>query len=167
MKLLLMRHAHTEQSPEKQDFERILTDQGQAEAIEAADFLDSYQIDKIIVSYVKRTIQTANIIEEKIPVSEREVIKELYNGTIENVIEFLSNQEDTNKRILVIGHNPLIYTLALEISDSDLDEFEFLSNSSMPPARIIVIDFSSINSWKKLKNYKGKIIEIFTPSNSN
>ena len=167
MKLLLMRHAHTEQSPEKQDFERILTDQGQAEAMEAANFLDSYRIDKMIVSYVKRTLQTANIIEEQIPISENEVVKELYNGTRENMIELLSNQEDTNKHILVIGHNPLIYTLALEISDSDLEEFEFLSNSSMPPARIIVIDFPSINSWKELKNHKGKIAEIFTPSTSS
>ena len=96
MKLLLMRHAHTEQSPEKQDFERILTDQGQAEAMEAANFLDSYRIDKMIVSYVKRTLQTANIIEEQIPISENEVVKELYNGTRENMIELLSNQEDTN-----------------------------------------------------------------------
>ncbi len=166
MKLLLMRHADTEQSLEKQDFERLLTDQGQADAREAANFLHPYKIDKIIVSYAKRTMQTANIIEEKVLISEREVIKELYNGTEENVIELLSNQEDSNKQILVIGHNPLIYRLALEISDSDLEEFEFLSNSSMPPARIVVIDFSSINSWKELKNHKGKIIEIFTPSSS-
>ena len=121
----------------------------------------------MIVSYVKRTLQTANIIEEQIPISENQVVKELYNGTRENIIELLSNQEDTNKHILVIGHNPLIYTLALEISGSDLEEFEFLSNSSMPPARIIVIDFPSINSWKELKNHKGKIAEIFTPSTSS
>lgn len=167
MKLLLMRHAHTEQSPQKLDFERMLTDQGQTEAMEAAGFLRQQQIDKIIVSYVKRTLQTADIIQETVSIPEIDIVTELYNGTGKNVIELLSTQEDRNKHILVIGHNPLIHTLALKIADNDTEELEFFSNSSMPPARIVVIDFSSINSWKELKHQKGKIIEIFTPSNSS
>ncbi len=159
-----MRHAHTEQSPEKRDFERMLTDQGKAEAMEAANFLHLHQIDKIVVSYVKRTMQTANIIQEKVTVSEIEVVTELYNGTQEDVIKLLSEQDNTNKHILVIGHNPLIYNMSLKIAANDSKEFESLSHSSMPPARVIVIDFPSIHSWKELKNHKGNIIEIFTPS---
>ena len=164
MKLLLMRHAHTEQSPEKRDFERMLTDQGKAEAMEAANFLHLHQIDKIVVSYVKRTMQTADLIQEKVTISEIEVITELYDGNQEEVLHLLCNQEDRYKNILVIGHNPLIYNISLQLANNESPEFDFLSHSSMPHARIVVINFPSINSWKNLKNHKGTIIKIFTPS---
>lgn len=161
-----MRHAHTEQSTTKPDFERMLTQRGEAEAMAAASFLHTYHIDKMFVSYVKRTMQTADIIQETVIIPEIEVILELYNGNQEDVLKLFSNQDDKHKNILVIGHNPLIYNISLQLSYNDSEEFEFLSNSSMPPARIIVIDFPSINSWKELKNHKGKIAEIFTPSTS-
>lgn len=164
MKLFLMRHAHTQQSTTQSDFERILTEQGNSEAREAASFLHTEHIDKMLVSYVKRTMQTADLIQEKVTISEIEVITELYDGNQEDVLGLLCTQDDRYKNILVIGHNPLIYNLSLQLADNESPEFEFLSHSSMPPARVVVIDFPTINSWKNLKNHKGTIIKIFTPS---
>jgi phosphohistidine phosphatase SixA len=163
MKLLLMRHAHTEQGADKPDFERILTEQGQAEAMQAATFLYKQKIDKMIVSYVRRTMQTADVIQEIVPISEIEVVTELYNGKLDEVISLLVCQENIYTNVLVLGHNPLIYNLALELADNNSSEFEFLIQSSMPTARVIVIDFPTMNSWKELKNHPGNIIEIFTP----
>jgi phosphohistidine phosphatase len=162
MMLFLMRHAHTEQSLEGQDFERVLTDRGKTEADEVANFLKTYKVDKMIVSYVKRTVQTANIIQEKMLIPEIEIVTELYNSNKETVLNLICNQE--GKNILVVGHNPLIYTLALEIAENTNEKFEFLAHSSMPPARIIAIDFPSIQRWNELKDNKGQIVEIFTPT---
>lgn len=164
MKLFLMRHAHTQQSTTNSDFERMLTEQGHTQAMEAGNFLHTEHIDKMFVSYVKRTMQTADLIQEKVTISEIEVITELYDGNQEEVLHLLCNQEDRYKNILVIGHNPLIYNISLQLANNESPEFDFLSHSSMPPARVVVINFPSINSWKNLKNHKGNIIKIFTPS---
>ena len=162
MRLFLMRHANTENPAGKNDFERLLTEQGKEEASQAATFLHEHQIDKFIVSYAKRTMQTAKIIEEQVEVAESEIVTELYENDQDAAINMLAGQEDRNKHILVIGHNPMIYNLALEFANNNSKEYELLIETSMPTAKIIVIDFPSINSWESLHNTKGDIIEIFT-----
>ena len=158
-----MRHANTENIANKNDFERLLTQTGEEEAKQAATFLHERQIDKFIVSYAKRTMQTAKIIQEKVEVAESEIVTELYEINQEAALDMLARQEDRNKHILVIGHNPIIYNLVLDLSHNNSKEYELLTESSMPTARIIVIDFPSIDSWDSLHNTKGDIIEIFTP----
>lgn len=164
MRLLLMRHANTENPNSKDDFERLLTQQGKEEAAKAANFLHEHQIDKIIVSYAKRTMQTSSIIQEKVEAAETEIVTELYKGDLELIIELLASQEDRNKHILVIGHNPLIYNVVLELAQSNSKEYEFLIETIMPTARIVVIDFSEIDNWQQIKQTKGTIIETFTPN---
>ena len=164
MRLLLMRHANTENPNSKDDFERLLTQQGKEEAAKAANFLYEHQIDKIIVSYAKRTMQTSSIIQEKVEAAETEIVTELYKGDLELIIELLASQEDQNKHILVIGHNPLIYNVVLELAQSNSKEYEFLIETIMPTARIVVIDFSEIDNWQQIKQTKGTIIETFTPN---
>lgn len=164
MRLLLMRHANTENPNSKDDFERLLTQQGKEEAAKAANFLHEHQIDKIIVSYAKRTMQTSSIIQEKVEAAETEIVTELYKGDLELIIELLASQEDRNKHILVIGHNPLIYNVVLELAQSNSKEYEFLIETTMPTARIVVIDFSEIDNWQQIKQTKGTIIETFTPN---
>lgn len=163
MRLLLMRHANAEISDDKQDFERLLTERGKIEAKSAANFLHQYKIDKMLVSYVKRTIQTSGIIQEKITPAELEIVTELYQGNINTITNLLNNQEDHNKHILVIGHNPLIFEVALSFTNPNSSKYEFLLSSMMPTARIIVLDFPEMCSWHELLNNKGNIIEIFTP----
>ncbi|GAB4162328.1 MAG: histidine phosphatase family protein [Rickettsiaceae bacterium] len=167
MRLLLMRHANTEVAENKKDFERVLTEQGKQEAIQAAKFLHQYQIDKIIVSYVKRTMQTASIIQEQVPAAELQMVTELYEGSQEDIINLLTNQDDRSKHILVIGHNPLIYTTILELVETDTKEYDVLVQSSMPTARIVIIDFPEISDWHEITSKKGKITKIFTPDTAH
>lgn len=162
MKLFLMRHADTELTNIYSDFDRVLTELGRNEAAQAANFLRQYQIDKIIVSYVKRTLQTVNIIQHKCLVSEVEIITELYNGNEEDIFKIIRRQKDQDKHILIIGHNPLIYTLSLDLSLENL-QYDQLVQSTMPTAKIVVIDFQDISSWRDIKKASGTIIQTFTP----
>jgi phosphohistidine phosphatase len=158
-----MRHANTEDGQGKEDFQRILTDLGKEEAAQAADFLHEHQIDKTLVSYVKRTMQTSKIIEEKAPAEETEMVTELYEGGEDAIIDLIAAQEDRNKHLLVIGHNPLIYNVAMSLSKNDSPEYSKLIATSMPTARIIIIDFHDIDSWDEIHKQKGDIFEVFTP----
>ena len=162
-----MRHAHPEQILNKNDIERNITDLGRVQAIAAADFLADYKIDKIIISYATRALQTGEIICAKIPAAAVEIITELYHEKQEEVLEIFSNQENIHENILVIGHNPLIYNLALQLANNNSAQYEFLACSSMTPAQIIIIDFALLNDWQDLHGQHGDILEIFIPSESN
>ena len=163
MRLFLMRHADTEVAIGKQDFERDLTLKGKKEAAEGAKFLGNYQVDKIIVSYVKRTKQTADIILDSITVAEKEIVTELYKSDEYKVINLIESQPASQKNILIIGHNPIIFKTATLIVEQSGNQYDHLMNTSMPTGRIIVIDFD-IDSWDQISLKKGNIAEIFTPS---
>lgn len=163
MRLFLMRHANTELIAGKEDFERELTLKGREEAAEGAKFLADYQIDKIIVSYVKRTIETADIILDRVAIKEKEVVTELYKSDEYKVINLIENQSASLKNILVIGHNPTIFKVATLLIDQGGHLYDTLMSTSMPTGRIIVIDFN-INSWDQISYKKGKVIQIFTPA---
>jgi phosphohistidine phosphatase SixA len=164
MKLLFMRHASAEVNIRKSDWQRALTQEGKKEAEQAAVFLSDYRIDKMIVSYVNRTKETAAIIQQRIIVDELEEVTELYKGSLSDITELLINQENGNKNILIIGHNPLIYRSALSFIEFDTEIYEELIQSSMPPARVIVIDFPLISDWQDISGKKGIVSEVFTPA---
>jgi len=146
MRLLLMRHANTEKPKDGHDFERLLTKHGTLEATEAAKFLHEHQIDKMLISYAKRTMQTSKIIQEQVQSAESEIVTELYQGDIDSIINLLCEQEDRNKHILIIGHNPLIYDVALSLANPDSAKHEFLTNSMMPTGRIIILEFPEMHN---------------------
>jgi phosphohistidine phosphatase len=158
-----MRHANAEVDLRKYDLQRGLTKEGLAEAEQAALFLSNYQIDKIIVSSANRTMETAGIIQQKIIVNDLEKVTELYKGGVNDVLKLLVSHSSENKYILIIGHNPLIYTIALGFIDCDTEIYDELIQSAMPTAGIIVMDFPAINDWCDITGQKGVVIEIFTP----
>ena len=107
--MFLMRHAEATTLNHQDDRLRELTQKGVKEAEEAAAFLQKYKIDKILVSNAVRTIQTGEIIYNKINSTKFEICPELYASTSEDIIELISRQQDQDKNILVIAHNPGIF----------------------------------------------------------
>ena len=65
------------------------------------------------MSNAVRTIQTGEIIYNKINSTKFEICPELYASTSEDIIELISRQQDQDKNILVIAHNPGIFEAAL------------------------------------------------------
>ena len=59
-RLYLMRHSKTEGPGNKEDFARNLTTEGYDHARQAADFIKNYRVDKMVVSFVKRAVQTSH-----------------------------------------------------------------------------------------------------------
>lgn len=165
MRLFLMRHGHAHPpNPLEEDFNRALTQQGKVEVQKAAEFLSDYQIDKIITSYAKRTIQTSSIIERKISVDNVEIVEELYKSSEDDIVNLAKSQSKENSHILIIGHNPSIFGAACSLIDENSLKYDVLVSSMMPTARIIVIDFTKLDNWKSLFHNTGKIENIFTPA---
>jgi phosphohistidine phosphatase len=153
MKLFLMRHAEAKPLNHQDDRLRELTEKGIKEAEEAATFLQKYKIDKILVSNAVRTIQTGEIIRNKINSAKFEICPQLYSSTSEDIIELICQQDDQNRNILVIAHNPGILNAALELVEYDSPEYELIVSNGMPTARIIKIELDNISSWQNLINF--------------
>ncbi len=149
MKLFLMRHAEATTLNHQDDRLRELTQKGIKEAEEAAAFLQKYKIDKILVSNAVRTIQTGEIIYNKINSAKFEICLELYASTSEDIIELISRQQDQDKNILVIAHNPGIFEAALELVHGS-PEYESIVKNGMPTARIIKLELDNISSWRNI-----------------
>lgn len=162
-RLYLMRHGQAESLGASHDFERNLTDIGKQQASRSGEFLHDYQVDKIIISYVKRTMQTASIVKQSVNAKEEEIVEYLYKAEEGSVIKMLSEQDDKNQHILVIGHNPTIYNLALELADNDSDRYDDLISSSMQTGQVVVLDFPRLKSWQELNSNDAELVDIFKP----
>jgi phosphohistidine phosphatase len=153
MKLFLMRHAEAVATRDCDDIFRELTTKGIKEAEEAAQFLQNCHINKILVSNAKRTMQTAEIIQSKIKCTNFEIAPELYASTSKKMIKIISKQEDIDKNILVIAHNPGIFNAALTFIDHDSLEYDALIEGGMPTAKIVTLDFPKLSHWSDISAY--------------
>lgn len=151
-----MRHAYAEEAINIEDFCRNLTSKGIQEAEEAAKWLQNCQIDKILVSPAFRTIQTANIIQDKLQCPKFEVCSRLYPTDPKIITELVSRQIDEDKNILVIAHNPGIFKTALDFTEYGSSKYDNLIENGMKTAQIVDLDFPKLSEWKnislKIKN---------------
>jgi phosphohistidine phosphatase SixA len=166
MKLFLMRHANTENAGSKADLEREITKIGEEEALKSAMFLKEFSIDKALISYVKRAIQTSDIIAQQIKIPEVDIVTELYQDDEKKARDLIASQNNKYKNILVIGHNPVIYRLSLGFSNTDSKNYEELLHQGMVTAKVVVIDFHQASSWEQINHIKGDIIYTFASFNN-
>lgn len=156
-----MRHAATIDNVI--DSKRVLSPLGIKEAEEARTFVSTINIQKILVSPAKRTIQTLDIILQKSKINDIEIVNDIYSGSSSKIIDIIIQQSDYNNNLMVIGHNPSIYQVAISLATPDSTEYEYILGTHMPNARIIIINFPKTLSWIDLKSSKGDICNIFTP----
>lgn len=165
--LSLMRHATAENTQiGSRDFDRTLSEIGKKEADQAGEYLLQYDIDKSIVSYAKRTKQTFELAAKNFKNTRSEIVTDLYQNDNPDVIyDLLNAQKSSDKHILVIGHNPLIYEIAFMLANPNSKHHEFLISTMMPPARVITLEFSDSDDWQNIAPGSGEILDIFTAKN--
>ena len=110
-----MRHAHTN-APDAgtKDHERKLTAVGKAQPYILAQKLKELQIsiDQALVSPAYRTAETFMLLKESMLFEiKAEFYPELYNATLENMLEILPNHISERGSVLVLGHCPSVNQL--------------------------------------------------------
>jgi phosphohistidine phosphatase len=114
--LLLLRHAEAEAAHHGQaDIDRPLSDQGRAEAIDAAGCMAAAQlrIDTVLASPALRTRETAIIVAAELDIAdELRFEPALYLGEPAALLPPLQRCPDSAQTVLVVGHNPGLSELA-------------------------------------------------------
>lgn len=142
LNLILIRHAHAGPHVEP-DFNRNLSQRGEAEALQAALVLSysNHQPGIWLVSTAIRTQETATILASSNAhlILERKDEDKWYEATGKDCIQYL--QLETCTTIYLIGHNPSISFLASYF----LNEQVF-----METANIVHLQWETLDSWKEI-----------------
>lgn len=161
-RLIFLRHAKAERwDGQKNDFDRNLTERGENDSLIMADVLNAAGIKPNIVysSSAERTIQTANIVSEKLGISQASIKQsdELYEDvTTADVLELISTMRESVHNLMIVGHNPWISTIT-EAMSADFDDI-------LPTCGVAVLDFK-VDFWDEVLPGSGKIKLYDFPKN--
>jgi len=161
--LILLRHAKA--VPHSgDDFARELTDKGHKDSGRAGAFLLENNLvpNLALVSPAARTRQTFEDLAAASRPIHADFEEELYNAGARQLRERLRRIDGAVKTLLVIGHNPGIAELALNLaSDGDIKDFEAVRNR-FPPASFAIIEFRGEN-WEDAAASGGQLVQFVTP----
>lgn len=155
--LLIMRHGKSSwKDAELPDIERPLKKRGRKDVVHMGKLLDGKKLkpDLILCSTAKRARQTAEIVVEEIGFEGKvEYLDSLYMAELDTLIKTLQSLPDV-KRVMIIGHNPGLETLAQLLTDKI---------TSLPTAAVARIKIP-INNWQELGiKSTGELSNLWTP----
>jgi len=166
LRLLLLRHAKAERSkPGGRDMERVLTERGRGDAAKIGAYLVHHALlpDLVVVSTAARTRETwtlaAAALPRKAPVRHEE---RLYEAGPHGILKIITDAEPDVGTLLVVGHNPGLQELAVQLVASGSAEVRQRLTEEFPTASLVVIDFA-IDDWRRLHPRSGRLIRFVTP----
>ena len=154
-KLVLMRHGKSSWNYDVPDTERPLKSRGKRDAaLVARTFNESSEIpDKIYSSPAKRALDTCKIFLKTldIPISEAQIIDNLYDFGGQNVIAFLKDLPNSLSSVMIFGHNHALTSLTNSFGNKYID--------NLPTSGLVEIEFDT-NEWIDIKSGTTKQIII-------
>lgn len=156
--LLLLRHARpTSTSPTGRDFDRPLTDVGRADARRVGQLLRHKEIkpEVVISSPAVRARETADLVCEAAGLStQTRFDARIYEASLEELLQLVSEAEDGVETLLLVGHNPGLAELIARLTGE---------NIAMSPATLARIELD-IDSWNELNAAEqGRLVFALPP----
>jgi phosphohistidine phosphatase len=165
--LLLMRHGKSESNdPGKEDIDRALTPHGLDASISIANWIKKNALhpDIALISSARRAYETWEAVKTVIGGNTSEVKQdELYLANPGDLLEQISNIDDTVKIVILIGHNPGIESLAIHLAIGDsLNTTQQKLNEGFSTGALAAFELNNIN-WTDIKSTNTKLIDFIRP----
>lgn len=141
--LYLMRHSKAEQTSGLRDIDRALTDEGMRDARRQAMHVFKDKLpDRFIVSSSKRTMQTAQYVQEALGFNDERIQydESLYLASSREMFSVITHLDDLWKSVCIIGHNPTISYMAEYLCGEEIGD--------MTTSGIVKINFDG--SWANI-----------------
>lgn len=161
--LVLMRHAKAESHADA-DERRVLAPAGrrQASAAGAAMAADGLRLDAALVSSAARTRQTWELLAHELPdAPDAEIRQDLYEATPHSVLEVLRRVDDAVGTLLVVGHEPVVSSLALLLAGPGSSHLHDV-RAGVPTATRCVLTVPS--GWAELAPRSAVLDAVVRPS---
>ncbi|MCR9212682.1 MAG: histidine phosphatase family protein [Proteobacteria bacterium] len=165
-KLTLLRHAKSSWTDHAiADFDRPLAPRGRKAAVKIGLYLAETGLspDFILCSPAKRTRETlAKITPFLTHKYDIKLERSIYSaGSGGGVISYLKSAPLSSEHVLVIGHNPTMQQLALDLATPEADSRYSDIERKFPTAALAHIEFD-IPDWKSLRS-RGRLVHYIVP----
>ena len=162
--LHLLRHAKSSwKDPGLNDHDRPLSKRGRQTAKMMAAYLRRAKIapDLVICSTAMRARQTLDPIAKAKKPPKVVLEREIYGGAQRALWEQLWNLPESAKSVLLIGHNPALQDLALELAHADLNKLLASAGGKFPTGAMASFRFDG--AWKALEPHGAVLASYITP----
>ena len=167
--LLLLRHAQALPAESGGDIERKLSPKGLSDALALGQSLSlkNLQPEQIYCSTAKRTRQTCEKLLEGLDARvHTEFSKIIYTANVGDLFHLIQNTDDTIETLMIVGHNPTIYELAVKLSSQGAETVMNHLSLGYPPASLSVIQ-ANAPSWAEIDPAGCTIKELLDPLDYN
>jgi phosphohistidine phosphatase len=164
-RLMLLRHAKTERAgPGARDRDRKLMKRGRDDAAVIGAYMSHHGLvpDLVMVSPASRAQETWTLVAACFTGTPRMVTDErIYNAVPEVLINLIGEARKAHA-LLLVGHNPGMHDLALQlIASGDVDARARL-NENLPTSGLVVIDLP-FDDWSALHPHAGRLDRFVSP----
>lgn len=164
--LTLFRHAKSAwENPGLKDFDRPLSERGLKAAPRMGAFMVAHDLqpDLILASPSKRTTATCALALEEFPAPPPvRFEKVLYLASPTTIINLVKELPDNIRHAMVVGHNPGLHELALQLAGSGPRDLMTRLKLKFPTAALAEIHFSE-KRWVDLQAGAGKLVRFVVP----
>lgn len=168
-RLYLLRHAQALSTPVGgKDFDRSLSPQGidDSKALGKLMARKSYIPDKALYSPALRTFETFHNLH--LNNTESVAIEHIYEASSEELLDLISECDETADSLLIVGHNPTIHELVTRLSsEKSKDEYlDRLMRGGYKPGTLSILD-CPCDKWGNMKLGENILIDLQEPLNYN
>jgi phosphohistidine phosphatase len=164
-RLLLLRHAKSSwDDPGLSDHERPLAPRGRraAEAMAAHLRDEGIEPDLVLCSSSRRTRETLDRLSPALGARPSVSIEsELYGASERELLERLNALDDQPQSVLVIGHNPGIEQLAIDLAGSGAQPQLDALRRKFPTGALATLEFE--RGWSELAPSSARLADFVTP----
>lgn len=167
-RLILLRHAKSAWPDDVPDHERPLAPRGRRDAPAAGHWLrkSDYLPDLVLCSTARRARETWHLAEEKLGAHPQTVFEDgVYEASIMDLLDLARQTPADVHTLLIVGHDPAIRGLALELAGDPLGdtEAEALARVGLkyPTGAIAVLSLSG--NWLEVGPGKARLAAFVAP----
>jgi phosphohistidine phosphatase len=164
--LSLLRHAKSSwDNPNLQDFDRPLNERGRDATPRMGAFMGEQGIapDLILCSPSVRTRQTLDLVLPHLSPTPTVLYEDaIYLGAPSALLKRIRAVEARVGHVMIVGHDPGLHRLAMELSGSGEPELLQALARKFPTAALAVIVFEK-KTWSKVKSGGGRLQLFMTP----
>jgi phosphohistidine phosphatase len=169
-KIFLLRHGKAIARDLLADIDRPLNSAGIEDAIEAGKYLSSINELPafILCSSAKRTMETIqHVLEVSSCQAQIVYTPRLYRASSNDLLEEISQLSDRIHSVMIVGHNPTISNLCINLAKKTTGNVEKLEalGGGMKPASMVLFQ-AEIDDWTKISFRLADVMAVFTPQHS-
>jgi phosphohistidine phosphatase len=165
-RLFVLRHAKARgPASAPTDFGRPLNPRGHRQAVDIGGIMRArhFDVDAIVASPALRVVETMNgVIEGARLGIEPTYDPRAYNASPDTLFEILREADDILERLLIVGHNPGLQQLLLNIAEDDRDGLRGDVAFGFPTATLAELGLT-VDHWREVGPRTGRIVSLVRP----